>query len=140
MKRVFWPAVSLSCALAFGSGVGLAQQKTPPRPQDTSVFGETVEVRVVNVEVVVTDKNGNRVNGLKPGDFRLKVDGKEVPVSYFSEILAGQAVAPPAAPGGPAAATAAVPGVEPGGAVGTSYLVFIDDDFPAEIRRNGGPK
>jgi len=135
MKSLFLPAVLLSCALALGSGLALAQQKTPPRSQETSVFGETVEVRVVNVEVVVTDKSGNRVNGLQPGDFRLKVDGKEVPVSYFSEILGGQAVAPPAAPGGTAAASA-VPGVGPGGAVGTSYLVFVDDYFPTEIRRN----
>jgi VWFA-related protein len=134
MKRVFLPAVSLSCALALGSSFALAQQKTPPRTQDTSVFGETVEVRVVNVEVVVTDKDGNRVSGLKPGDFHLKVDGKEVPVSYFSEILGGQSVAAPAAAGSTAAA--GVPGVEPGGAVGTSYLVFIDDYFPTEIRRN----
>jgi VWFA-related protein len=134
MTRVILPAVSLSCALALGSGLALAQQKTPPRPQETSIFGETVEVRVVNVEVVVTDKDGNRVSDLKPSDFRLKIDGKPVPVEYFSEILGGQSVAPPAAAGG--TATAAVPGVEPGGAVGTSYLVFIDDYFPLQIRRN----
>src|ERR1700681_3282569 len=114
MKRVILPA-SLSCALALASGLALAQQKTPPRPQDAPVFGETVEVRVVNVEVVVTDKDDNRVSGLKPGDFRLKVDGKPVPVDYFSEILGGQSVAPPAAAAGTAPATAAVPGVEPGG-------------------------
>jgi VWFA-related protein len=134
MKRVILPAVSLSCALALGPGLALAQQRTPPRPQETSIFGETVEVRVVNVEVVVTDKDGNRVSGLKPSDFRLKIDGKQVPVEYFSEILGGQSVVPPPAAGG--TATAAVPGVEPGGAVGTSYLVFIDDYFPLQIRRN----
>ncbi|HEV7784501.1 MAG TPA: VWA domain-containing protein [Thermoanaerobaculia bacterium] len=135
MKRVILPTAFLSCALALGSGVVLAQ-KTPPRPQEEPVFGASVDVRVVNVEVVVTDKDGNRVKGLKPGDFRLKVDGKPVPVDYFSEIFGGQSVAPPAAAGGTAPVAAAVPGVEPGGAVGTSYLVFIDDYFPTEIRRN----
>ncbi|MFY9819837.1 MAG: VWA domain-containing protein [Thermoanaerobaculia bacterium] len=134
MKRAFLPTASLACVLALGSGLAWAQQKTPARPQEETVFGETVEVRVVNVEVVVTDKDGNRVSGLKPGDFRLKVDGKPVSVDYFSEILGGQSVAPPAAPGGTAAAT--VPGVEPGHAVGTSYLVFIDDYFPLAVRRN----
>lgn len=138
MRRVFLPAaVSLACALALGAGLAQAQQKkAPPRPQDTPVFGESVDVRVVNVEVVVTDKDGNRVTGLKPGDFRLKVDGKQVPVDYFSEIFGGQSVAPPAAAGGTAPVASSVPGVEPGHAVGTSYLVFVDDYFPTEIRRN----
>jgi VWFA-related protein len=136
MKSVFLPAVSLSCALALGSGLVLAQQKTPPRPQEEPVFGASVDVRVVNVEVVVTDKDGNRVRGLKPSDFRLKVDGKPVPVDYFSEIFGGQSVAPPAAAGGTEPAAVAVPGVEPGGVVGTSYLVFIDDYFPIENQRN----
>jgi len=136
MKKVLAPAVSLACALALGSGFVLAQQKTPPRPQEEPVFGASVDVRVVNVEVVVTDKDGNRVSGLKPGDFRLKVDGKQVPVDYFSEILGGQSVAPPAKAGETAPVASAVPGVEPGGTVGTSYLVFIDDYFPIQIRRN----
>ncbi|HSS48810.1 MAG TPA: VWA domain-containing protein [Thermoanaerobaculia bacterium] len=135
MKRVLLTIASLSCALVLGFGSVLAQPKTPPRSPET-VFGETVEVRVVNIEVVVTDKDGNRVAGLKPGDFRLKVNGKPVPVDYFSEILGGQSVAPPAAAGGRAAAAPAVPGVEPGTAIGTSYLVFIDDYFSTEVRRN----
>jgi VWFA-related protein len=126
MKKVFVPTLSLACVLTLGAGL-LAQQKTPARPQEEPVFGASVDVRVVNVEVVVTDKDGNRVSGLKPSDFHLKVDGKPVPVDYFSEILGGQSVAPP---------VKAVPGVEPGGAVGTSYLVFIDDYFPIQIRRN----
>jgi VWFA-related protein len=136
MKRLFLPAASLSCALALGSGFVLAQQKTPPRPQEEPVFGASVDVRVVNVEVVVTDKDGNRVRGLKPGDFRLKVDGKQVPVDYFSEILGGQSVAAPPVAGETAPAPTAVPAAEPGHTVGTSYLVFIDDYFPLQIRRN----
>jgi VWFA-related protein len=135
MMRAFLPTACLTCALTLGAGLALAQPKTPPRSQETPVFGESVDVRVVNVEVVVTDKDGKRVSGLKPGDFRLRVDGKAVPVDYFSEILGGQVLASPAVAGGTAPA-AAVPGVEPGGAVGTGYLVFIDDYFPLEIRRN----
>src|SRR5947199_10341816 len=56
-------------------------------------FGESIDVRVVNVEAVVTDGQGNRVSGLKPEDFRLRVDGKEVPVEYFSEVKDGEALA-----------------------------------------------
>jgi VWFA-related protein len=134
--RVLLSIVSLSCALALGPGFALAQPKAPPRSEETPVFGETLEVRVVNVEAVVTDKDGNRVTGLKPSDFRLKVDGREVPVDYFSEVLGGQSVAPPPAAGDTAPTQSATPSIEPGGAVGTSYLVFVDDYFPLKIRRD----
>jgi VWFA-related protein len=104
-------------------------QKAPP-VEEPSLFGETIDVRVVNVEVVVTDRDGNRVKDLKPGDFRLKVDGKEVPISFFTEVREGVSAAPAAGqtqPAGP---------VDPGSEVGTSYLVFIDDYFSTDIRRN----
>src|SRR5688572_17228697 len=57
-----------------------------------SDFGETVEVKVVNVEAVVTDRDGNRVPGLSADDFTLTVDGRPVPIRYFSEIRGGDAI------------------------------------------------
>jgi VWFA-related protein len=105
----------------------------PLRAQEPPVFGEEMDVRVVNIEVVVTDREGNRVTGLMPSDFRLRVDGKEMPVEYFSEIREGRAVAPAGAPPDTAAA---LQGVAPEGAVGTYYLVFIDDYFSIPPRRN----
>ncbi|HWM90951.1 MAG TPA: VWA domain-containing protein [Thermoanaerobaculia bacterium] len=106
-----------------------AQQASPA---DTEPFGEVIDVRVVNVEVVVTDRDGNRVSDLKPGDFRLKVDGKDVPIDFFTEVRDRQAVAAPAE-GEPVAGPASV---APGEPVGTSYLVFIDDYFTIPPRRN----
>jgi VWFA-related protein len=91
-------------------------------------FGETLDVRVVNIEAVVVDKSGNRVSGLQPSDFRLRVDGKDVPIEYFTEVRGGDAVAPGPAPAGEQAA-AGMPALVPGSPVGTSYLVFIDDFF-----------
>ena len=102
--------------------------------EEPSIFGEEIDVRVINVEVVVTDGKGNRVTDLKPGDFRLKVDGKAVPIEYFTEIQEGQAVAAPA-PETPET-VAAGPAVEPGAPVGTHYLVFVDDYFLIASRRN----
>ncbi|HEX3126096.1 MAG TPA: VWA domain-containing protein [Thermoanaerobaculia bacterium] len=110
----------------------LAQQQQPSE----SAFGETIDVRVVNVEVVVTDKQGNRVTGLGPGDFRLRVDGKEVPVQYFTEVRGGQAVALEEAGSGQSSAVAGLPALAPGSPVGTSYLVFIDDYFSIAARRD----
>jgi len=107
----------------------------PARAQQPPTFGEEIDVRVVNVEVVVTDRDGSRVPNLKPSDFRLRVDGKEVPVEYFSEIREGASVVAPAAAEKPGAA-AAVQSVAPEGTVGTNYLVFIDDYFSTAPRRN----
>ena len=111
--------------------------QSPPGEEPPSTFGEVIDVRVVNVEVVVTDRDGNRVRDLKPSDFRLKVDGKAVPVDFFTEVVGGQA-----APSAPVAEAPAAPSptpaasVEPGEPVPTSYLVFVDDFFAIEIRRN----
>lgn len=114
---------------ASGFAVGAwGQEETSP----TSVFGETVEVRVINVEVVVTDKDGLPVTGLQPADFALKVDGEPLPIQYFTEVRGGDAIEGPAdepvIPG--------VPQLAPGTPVGTSYLVFIDDFYPLQRDRD----
>jgi len=119
--RLLWVTPWL---LAAAPGAGQA----PPPPPSTPVFGETVEVRVVNFEVVVTDKDGIPVTGLGPGDFQLTVDGKEHPIRYFTEVRGGDAVDGEALSAeGPA--VAGVPDLVPGTPVGTSYLVFVDDYF-----------
>jgi VWFA-related protein len=134
--RPFRALLALLLAL---SAAGLAAAQAPPKtsaaaepPQ--SVFGEQIEVRVVNVEVVVTDKQGNRVAGLSPTDFRLKIDGKEAPIEYFSEVRSGEAIA--AGAEGEAPPLPGLPSLAPGSPVGTSYLVFIDDFFSTGPRRN----
>lgn len=121
-------------ALSIFALAPLAAQQPPA--DSASAFGEQIDVRVVNVEVVVTDKQGNRVTGLGPGDFRLRVDGKEVPVQYFTEVRGGQAVALEEAGSGQSSAVAGLPALAPGSPVGTSYLVFIDDYFSIAARRD----
>jgi VWFA-related protein len=110
-----------------------ASAQSSQAPPGASMFGEQIEVRVVNVEAVVTDKSGNRVPDLKPSEFVLKVDGKPIKIEYFSEVRGGQAIVQE--PG----ATETVPGLPdlaPGSPVGTSYLVFIDDYFSIGPDRN----
>ncbi|MCP3961839.1 MAG: VWA domain-containing protein [bacterium] len=97
---------------------------------DTSpTFGEIIDVRVINLEVVVTDGK-TRVHGLGSEDFRLLVNGEEVLIEYFTEVVGGTAVA------GEAAADGAIPALAPGEAVGTRFLVFIDDSFSLRSHRN----
>jgi VWFA-related protein len=114
----------------FVVAAGLRGQDGPP---PASVFGEAVEVRVVNLEVVVTDRYGVPVAGLAPEDFRLIVDGDQVTIGYFTEVRGGVAVAP--AVDGPAVVDG-VPELAPGEPVGTSYLVFVDDFFTIARDRN----
>jgi VWFA-related protein len=128
MKALRW----LCFALMLAAPVLAA----PADPPAQGSFGESVDVRVVNVEAVVTDRKGEGVRGLTAADFRLLVDGKEVAVDYFTEVESGEVVAPraakpeakgPAAPAAPAAA---------GEKVGINYLVFVDDRFSITAQRN----
>ena len=116
-----------SVALLVSFGLALVTLSPTAEAQDVlpGVFGEVLDVRVVNVEVVVTDKKGIRVQGLGPEAFQLFVDGKEVPIDYFTEVAFGEAVARDGDTDGPAPMGSALPG-EP---IGTSYLLFIDDYF-----------
>jgi len=47
------------------------------------LFSQSVEVRVVNVDVHVTDKKGRPVTGLTQDDFVLTEDGQPAAISYF---------------------------------------------------------
>lgn len=117
-----WRRLSALMLLSLLSGALAAQPVAQP---PASVFGETINVRVINLEVVVTDKDGNPVLGLQPEDFRLTVDGEPMPIDYFTEIRGGVAVEPEAAQGGPGG----LPSLAPGEPVPTSYLLFIDEYF-----------
>lgn len=94
------------------------------------VFGEVLDVRVVNVEVVVTDKKGTRISNLLRDDFELEVDGKAVPIDFFAEVVGGVVEERPAAAG------ASPPAVEPGRPLGVSWLLFIDDYYTIQRDRN----
>ncbi|HEX3556856.1 MAG TPA: VWA domain-containing protein [Thermoanaerobaculia bacterium] len=128
-----WPAAALA-AMATISVLSLplaAQDKK--QPDSVQVIGETIDVRVVNVEAVVTRGSGERVRGLTAGDFRLLVDGREVPVEYFAEVEEGASVTAEKPAGSAAAPTMPVAAGE---AVGRSYLVYVDDSFSLLSRRN----
>ena len=77
-------------------------------PGPVSDFFESIDVNVVNVDVYVTDKKGNRIRGLTEKDFELFEEGKPVAITNFYAVDEGLAVVPtPDAP--PAAAPAPAP-------------------------------
>lgn len=117
-------AAALLTALC-GSPLG-AQTATDPR------FGEVVEVTVVNVDVYVTDNNGNRVSGLKKEDFVVLEDGKPVQVTNFEAVQGRPAPAAPGAPlpsppSNPPAAAAPSPARPASPEPALSLVVFVDN-------------
>ncbi len=57
------------------------QEKKPQQPGDYAI---SVEVPLVNVDVVVTDNNGNFLTGLKKENFRVLEDGVPQTITNFS--------------------------------------------------------
>lgn len=99
--------------------VGQPGEEPGRAPAGDVLFGEEIDVRVVNLEVVVEGPGGERVRDLGREDFRVLVDGEEVDVEYFTEVSQGRAKngngeTPPA--------------VGEGGVVPTNYVLFVDDD------------
>lgn len=91
-----------------------------------SPVGETLEIRLIEVDAVVTDRAGNPVHGLTANDFELFENGRKQAITNFAEyretVEATGAV--PAAPAAPRAAAAAQPAVsvpEP-----RTIVLFID--------------
>ena len=100
--------VVLACLLCgLVSGTSLMAQKAPqdkgtqPGTQQAAqeeLFIDTVNVSVVNVDVYVTDKKGNRINDLKQGDFEIYEDNRPMAVTNFYAVKDGKAVATADAP------------------------------------------
>ncbi len=66
---------------------GLSAAPIPAQDEtSSSLFIDRVDVNIINVEVFVTDKDGNRVNGLTAEDFEVLEDGKPVEVTNFYTI------------------------------------------------------
>ncbi len=131
--------VLLAALLAVTAALPLAAQEpatTPSRPADEprGSFGDAIEVRLIDVEVVVTDREGQRVPGLTREDFTLHVGGQEVPITFFDEVRDGSYVSQggtvAAADDGGTGEAAEQPPVE------TSYLLFLDDYFTRPPYRN----
>jgi len=68
----------------------LAQTPQNPKPANDE---DVIRVRsdLVQTDVMVFDKQGRFVNGLKQSDFELRIDGKAQPVQFFEQVTAASA-------------------------------------------------
>ena len=78
--------VAISFAVAALLSADARAQLEMPR------VDEIVEVRIINLDVVVTDERGNHVRGLTKADFEVFEDGKPQEITNFSEYTLDSAV------------------------------------------------
>jgi VWFA-related protein len=76
--------------------VAASDKSKVPMPLPT--LGETIEVSIVNVDVFVTDRAGNRVRGLTTADFDVFENGAVQPITNFAEYANAAAPATSALP------------------------------------------
>lgn len=128
-----WLVGSLGLLTPLAAQPNPAQGETPRGGSAGEPFTDVIDVRVVEVEAVVTGRDGSRIPGLEPSDFRLLVDGREVPVEYFEEVRLDL----PERPAGPGRVSSRPRLADDGGGAAPrlNYLVFIDDSFTHRGRR-----
>jgi len=97
-------------------------QKEPQQPEDVV----RVYTDLVQTDVMVFDKRGHFVNGLKREDFSLRIDGKPQPIEFFESVAAGSAREQPQVNTAIAPALGgASPPAEPDR--GRTILFYVDD-------------
>jgi VWFA-related protein len=75
------------CAFASLTNASAQNIQTPtPKPQDEVV---RVYTELIQTDVMVMDKQGQFVGGLKKEDFELRIDGKPRSIEFFEKITAG---------------------------------------------------
>jgi VWFA-related protein len=88
-------ALLVPLALAGALPAALAAPPAAPPPAGEETYYESIDVDVVNVEVVATDRAGRPVAGLAQNDFELYEDGKPVAISNFFHSDDAATQAPP---------------------------------------------
>ncbi|MEO8432407.1 MAG: VWA domain-containing protein [Acidobacteriota bacterium] len=91
---------TISAAAALLAVTAAAQAPAPADSQSPS-FRESVEVRVMDLDVSATDSRGNPIPDLNKEDFRITVDGKPVGIDYFTRVAEGTIHSPDLATASP---------------------------------------
>jgi len=78
----------LLIALATAGGWTLLAQQEPKEqePEPLSNFVESIDVNIVNIDVTVTDKKGNPIQGLTRDDFEIYDNGRPQKITNFYEV------------------------------------------------------
>jgi VWFA-related protein len=116
--------------IAVLAAVAAAQEKpeapSPPSPSPPPAGEERptfpAQVEQVTVDVVVTDKKGNPIQGLTKDDFTVREDGTPQTITTF-EAIELPSTPPPVAPPRPRVSTNIAAGTQ----MGRTFVVLFDD-------------
>lgn len=129
--RVLFLVLHLTVAVPLAAQVPAVSEN----PATVQVFEEAVDVRVVNLEAVVTGVNGQRMPGLKSKDFLLIVDGVETPITFFAEVDEKRRSLPGAASAEVGQGESVAPVAETTWQ-NRNILVFLDETTMVKARRD----
>ncbi len=123
--------IALACVILLIASLPLIAQEEPgeadeDQTKEQRLFFDSVDVDLVNVEVVVTDKKGRPVTGLTREDFEIFENGRQVEITNFHEIRR-QAPAPDES--FPAPQSAPEPGAKPAQDPGDHHVVILVDNM-----------
>ncbi len=127
-RRFISPVLGAQLLLAFSLTVCSQEGQTPKQQQPDDVI--RTSTTLVQTDAMVFDKKGQFVEGLKPEQFELKVNGQSIPISFLELVTTGSAEEETQLQAARRAQTA-VPGVKPPTTItppaGRSIFVFVDD-------------
>jgi VWFA-related protein len=125
----------LPLIFALAAALPLAAADAPQqKPDDISKYVESVDVRIVSIDVVVFDKKNKPVTGLKAEDFIVFDNGQQKPISNFYEVLERKVIDRTATVTDAAPAEPAAPAV-PDRALQRRFIFFIDNLSLAPFNR-----
>jgi len=103
---------------------------------DLETFSDRLTVRLVEVEVLVSDRDGVAVHGLVAEDFELLVDEEPVPLSHFVAPTPRRRPAAPTTRATEAAGESTAPTAEKTPQDSTSLVIYLDLAYlrPGELR------
>jgi VWFA-related protein len=81
---------TLTLLLIALSVSALAQGRKQQEPEQPRLV-ENIDVRIINIDVVVTDKRGNPVSGLTKDDFEIRENNVPKPITNFYEVEGSKA-------------------------------------------------
>src|SRR5882724_3620764 len=122
LRSTYIRAVVFLCALLFAPAI--SAQTQPQKPAEEQGDVSRVNTELVQTDVMVFDKKGHFVDGLKGDQFALKVDNKPTSISFFERVTSGKEN-PTRNPGATGSGSTSSPG--PMIVRGRTVIFFVDD-------------
>src|SRR4029453_7349837 len=98
--------LSTATCLFLFSAIVFSQTKPEPKPEPSGDPQDVIkfDTSLVQTDVMVFDKNGRFVDGLKPEQFQLKINNAQREISFFEAVSSGRLTERREAPDAAAAA------------------------------------